>query len=72
MTNFDDLTDEQAHWLTRLLQRRPKRGLLDRFSIPCDVQNVLVKKGLVYWRRRALEITLDGIAAIARRTLPEK
>jgi hypothetical protein len=64
-----DLTDEQAHWLARVLQTRPKRGLLEQFTVPFDVQNALVEKGFLKWRRSALEITLEGIRAVARRQL---
>jgi len=67
VTEAHDLTDEQAHWLARVLQTRPKRGLLEQFTVPFEVQNALVEKGLLKWRRSVLEITLDGIRAVARR-----
>ena len=62
----NDLTEEQAYWLRRVLETRPKRGLLDNFVIPHDTYNVLIGKGLIRWHRRVVEITLEGIRAIAR------
>jgi len=62
------LTKEQADWLTKLLQSRPKRGFVDDCTMPGEVADVLVQKGLVrWWRRGAMEITLDGILAVTRR-----
>ena len=62
-----DLSDEQSYWLKRVLRSRPKVGLLDRFTIPEDVQDVLLEKGLVrLWRNGAVEITLVGICQILR------
>jgi hypothetical protein len=62
-----DLTDHEAHWLMRLLQRRPRNGLLDEFTMPDPVHHALVEKGLMHWRRGKMEITLDGIRVIGRR-----
>ena len=68
MQNHDDLTDEQAYWLRRVLQSRPRSVLFDRFTIPDDVKETLVEKGLLrLWRNGAVEITLDGIRAITHR-----
>lgn len=61
-----DLTEEQAYWLRRVLESRPKHGVLDTFTIPHEVYHVLIGKGLIRWHHRAVEITLDGIRAIAR------
>jgi hypothetical protein len=64
------LSDEQAHWLKRILESRPKRVLFDQLTIPDAVQDVLVEKGLVRrWRNGAVEITLDGIREVTRRPL---
>ena len=68
MQNHDNLTDEQAHWLRRVLQSRPRSVLFDRFTIPDEVKDSLVEKGLLrLWRNGAVEITLDGIRAITIR-----
>ena len=61
------LTDDEARWLMRLLQSRPKNGLLDQFTMPDPIHHALVKKGLMHWRRGKMEITLDGIREIGRR-----
>ena len=66
MVDFRDLTEEQAHWLRRVLQKRPKRGELDVFTIPDDVHNALIEKGLIRWVRGKVEISLEGIRAISR------
>ena len=61
------LNDEQAHWLRRVLETRPKKNhLLDRFTIPPEIQKALAQNGLIRWRRDLIEITLDGIREIAR------
>ena len=65
MADFRDLTEEQAHWLRRVLQTRPKRGELDVFTIPDDVHNALIEKGLIRWVRGQVEISLEGIRAIS-------
>jgi len=63
-----DLTDEQAHWLRRVLQSRPRSVLFDRFTIPDEVKDALVEKGLLrLWRNGAVEITLDGIREMTQR-----
>jgi len=62
-----DLTDEQARWLSNLLQSGRERGERDKFVIPDVVHEVLAEKGLIQWKRNALEITLDGIKEVARR-----
>jgi hypothetical protein len=67
-----DLSNEQARWLKRVLESRPKKGAFDRFTIPEDVQDVLVEKGLIRrWRNGTVEITLDGICEVARRRLAQ-
>jgi len=66
--NHDNLTDEQAHWLRRVLQSRPRSVLFDRFTIPEEVKEALVEKGLLrLWRNGAVEITLDGIREMTQR-----
>lgn len=67
MTHSDDLSDDQAHWLQRVLESRPKKGFLDEFEIPHDVYNALVAKGLIWLPHGVVEITPDGIRALARR-----
>jgi len=68
-----DLTDEQAHWLAKLLVTRPRSGEPDHFIIPDDVHDVLAAKGFIQWKKGAMEITLDGIKEVAsrRRSLQE-
>lgn len=69
---LQQLSDEQAHWLKRILESRPKRVLFDQLTIPDAVQDVLVEKGLVRrWRNGAVEITLDGIREVTRRPLTQ-
>jgi hypothetical protein len=36
-------------------------------TIPAEVHNALLDRGLIQWRRRQVEITLDGISAIGRK-----
>ena len=66
MEDVRDLTDEQAHWLRRVLQRRPKRGELDVFTIPAEIHDALIDKGLIRRVRGQVEISLEGIRAISR------
>ena len=61
-----ELTDNEAYWLRRVLQTRPKIHVLDRFTIPPDIHDALVTKGLIRWRRQIVEITLEGIREISR------
>ncbi|HSE12297.1 MAG TPA: hypothetical protein VLB69_06665 [Rudaea sp.] len=69
---MQQLSDEQAHWLKRILESRPKRVLFDQLTIPDAVQDVLVEKGLVRrWRNGAVEITLDGIREVTRRPITQ-
>lgn len=69
---LQQLSDEQAHWLKRILESRPKRVLFDQLTIPDAVQDVLVEKGLVRrWRNGAVEITLDGIREVTRRPITQ-
>ena len=67
MTISRDLTDEQAYWLKRVLESRPRQTPPDQFSIPTDVHDVLIDKGFIRRHRGAVEITLDGIREVARR-----
>jgi hypothetical protein len=67
MTDAHDLSDEEAFWLMRLLRSRPRHGPLIQLTIPAEVHNALLDRGLIQWRRRQVEITLDGIRAIGRR-----
>jgi len=63
-----ELSEEQADWLRRILESQPRRTLFDRFAIPDDVRDALAEKGLVRrWRNGAVEITLDGILEVTRR-----
>jgi hypothetical protein len=71
VTSVHDLTDEQAFWLTRLLRSRPRSGVIDQFTIPDSVHDVLLEKGLLQWKRGRMEITLDGIREIAHRPSTE-
>ena len=72
MQDLHHLTDDQALWLKRILESRPKRVLFDHFTIPEDVEEVLVSKGLVRrWRNGDVEITLGGIREVTRRPLAE-
>lgn len=72
MQDLHDLTDDQALWLKRILESRPKRVLFDHFTIPEDVEEVLVSKGLVRrWRNGDVEITLGGIREVTRRPLAQ-
>jgi hypothetical protein len=68
-----DLTDEQARWLAKLLLSRPRNGEVDNLSMPDDVHDVLAAKGFLQWKKGAMEITLDGIKEVAsrRRSLQE-
>jgi len=66
MTDAHGLSEQETLWLMRLLRSRPRHGQLDQFTIPGDVHDTLVEKGLIHWRRRQVEITLDGIRAIGR------
>jgi hypothetical protein len=66
MTDAQHLSDEEAFWLMRLLRSRPRRGPLIQLTIPAEVHNTLLERGLIQWRRRQVEITLDGIRAIGR------
>lgn len=70
MMRSDELDDEHAHWLKKVLESRPRRGAPDQFVIPDDVHDALVEKGLIRWQNGAVEITLEGIRAIARRPPP--
>jgi len=67
----NDLTDEQARCLRALLESRPKRKDQKQFWMPEHVRIALAAKGLVWWSRGIVEITLDGIRQIARLPLPE-
>jgi len=66
-----DLTDEQARWLRALLESRPKRKDREQFRMPEHVRIALAAKGLVWWSRGMVEITLDGIREIARQPVPQ-
>lgn len=67
MTDIYDLSDDEAHWMMRLLRTRPKNGLLDKFAMPDSVHDALVERGLIRWTRGKMEITLDGVRAVGRR-----
>lgn len=65
MANQYELTEEQAYWLRRVLDRRPRDGLLDTFVIPDTIHDELIARQLIHWRRGLVEITLEGIREIA-------
>jgi hypothetical protein len=70
MQEFHDLTEEQALWLHRVFVSREDPAQFDSFAVPADVQDLLVRKGLVRrWRDGSMEITLGGIREVARRPL---
>ena len=71
MEDTRDLTEEQAHWLRRVLQTRPKRGGLDVFTIPEKVHEALIGKGFIRRIHGQVEISLEGIRAISRYRPPE-
>lgn len=71
VADFRDLTEEQARWLRRVLQVRPKRGGLDVFTIPDEIHEALMKKGFIRWVHGQVEISLEGIRAISRYRPPE-
>jgi len=62
------LTDDHAHWLRALLQSRPKRKTDPVFCMPDDIHSALAAKGLVHWAQGRVEITLEGIGEVSRRT----
>ena len=66
MADSHDVTDEQARWLRALLESRPKRTAGGQFKMPEDVRTALAAKGLVWWVRGMVEITLEGIREAAR------
>lgn len=61
-----ELNDEQAYWLRRVLETRPRLGLRELVAIPETVHDMLVDKGFIRRRQEIVEITLEGINAIAR------
>ena len=61
-----ELDDEQAYWLRRVLETRPRIGAREMVNIPDPVHDTLVDKGFIRRREELVEITLDGINAIAR------
>jgi len=64
VTHSDDLTDEQASWLRRVIEAKPKEGPNE--FVPDDVHDALMEKGLIQWRHGVLEGTLEGIRQWAR------
>ena len=66
MQDLHYITEDQAHWL-RILENIQYEGLSDRITIPDDVVDVLVDKGLVHrWRDGTVAITLGGIREVAQ------
>lgn len=61
-----ELDDEQAYWLRRVLETRPRLGPRELVAIPETVHGTLVDKGFIRQRQEMVEITLEGINAIAR------
>jgi len=66
MQDLHYVTEDEAAWL-RILEKREYEGLSDRITIPDDVLNALLEKGLVRrWRDGAVAITLGGIREVAQ------
>ena len=65
MTHSEDLTEEQARWLGRIIEAKPKEGPM--IVVPDDVHDALTEKGLVQWRHGLLEATAEGIRQWVRR-----
>jgi len=60
------VTEDQASWL-RILESRQYEGLSDPITVPDDVLDALVAKGLVRrWRDGDIAITLAGIREVAQ------
>jgi len=73
MYRYVELSAEQAEWLQRIHESRTRRAArLDRISIPDTVHDQLVEMGLIRWHERAIEITLDGIRALARHNISRR
>jgi hypothetical protein len=67
MPDAVSVTDEQARWLRALLESRPKKNAAGPVRMPDEVHRALFEKGLIQWKRGAMEITLEGIRLVARR-----
>jgi hypothetical protein len=66
MQDLHYVTEDQATWL-RILETRQYEGLSDPITIPHDVLDALVEKGLVRrWRDGDIAITLAGIREVAQ------
>ena len=66
MQDLHYVTEDQAVWL-RALESRQYEGVSDRITIPDDVLEALVEKGLVRrWRDGDIAITLGGIREVAQ------
>jgi hypothetical protein len=65
VTHSEDLTGEQARWLRRIIEAKPKEGPMS--VVPDDVHDALTEKGLVQWRHGLLEATTEGIRQWASR-----
>jgi hypothetical protein len=66
MQDLHFVTEDEATWL-RILESRQYEGSSDRITIPDDVLDALLEKGLVRrWRDGAVAITLGGIKEVAQ------
>jgi len=66
MQHLKFVTEDQAGWL-RILESRQYEGQSDPISVPDEVLDALVAKGLVRrWRDGDIAITLAGIREVAQ------
>jgi hypothetical protein len=66
MQHLQFVTEDQAGWL-RILESRQYEGQSDPISVPDEVLDALVAKGLVRrWRDGDIAITLAGIREVAQ------
>jgi hypothetical protein len=66
MQHLQFVTEDQAGWL-RILESRQYEGQSDPISVPEEVLDALVAKGLVRrWRDGDIAITLAGIREVAQ------
>ena len=61
-----DLTDEQRHWLKRLVQSRAQSAA-EPPAVPEHVVDALAEKHLLHFRRGAIELTFVGLAEMCCR-----
>jgi hypothetical protein len=68
MSSSIELTNDQALWLSRILDANVQGLFFDYSSMPEVIHDALIDKGLITWRAGALEITAAGSFAIAMRS----